>query len=59
MAYVLILLLSAYGSDGGNALATARFDTQAACEAAGKEAQEMAMAGRYSKSISFRCAPTK
>lgn len=55
MGWVLILLLSAYGSDGGNALATAQFATKELCEAAGAEAAGLGQAVRYRKQIEFRC----
>jgi hypothetical protein len=58
MAYVLILMLSAYGSDGGNALTAVRFENQPACEAAGKEAQAMTpTVGPSAKRLAYRCMP--
>lgn len=54
-AYVLILLLSAYGSNGGNAMATAPYSTKEACETVGKAAKEMSDVNRP---IAYRCVKT-
>ncbi len=54
MYFVLILMLTAGVTDGGNALTTAHFKDKAACEAAGKEATTLASGGR---AITYRCVP--
>lgn len=55
MPWVLIILLSAYGSDGGNALATVQFATKELCEAAGAEMAGMSKGVPYRRQIEFRC----
>jgi len=50
--YVLILLLSAYGSNGGNALAMQHFSTKEACDMAGQSAKTMS---DTSRPITYRC----
>ncbi|GJE43970.1 hypothetical protein [Methylobacterium soli] len=55
-AYVLILLLTAYGSDGGNALTTAPFPTLEACERVGQAAKEMPSNSRH---INYRCVSAR
>jgi hypothetical protein len=56
VSYILILMLSAYGSDGGNALTTAHFETYEACVAAGQKSQSM---GTIHQHVSYRCVPTR
>ncbi|MDN3592072.1 hypothetical protein [Methylobacterium adhaesivum] len=49
----MILYISAYGSDGGNALATAQFATLDLCEAAAREAAGFPT--RYTNRVHHRC----
>lgn len=55
-AYVLIILLSAYYSNGGNALTTTSFSTREACEVVGKAAKDM---GNVARPITYRCVSTR
>lgn len=45
MPWVLMLLISTFGSSGGNAITTAQFASKELCEAGGQEAVKMGEAG--------------
>lgn len=55
MGWVLIVVMAAYGSDGGNALTTAQFKTKELCEAAGQEASALIKEVRSQRQPGYRC----
>lgn len=55
LGWVLIVVMAAYGSDGGNAVAMAPFKTKELCEAAGQEASALIKEVRSHRQPGYRC----